>query len=95
MHTEMALTARRFALTLAVAGIAGLGSIAVAPAASASLTVPPIGSTSVVPTGSGSGPDVFIVLENGVRPIFFCDPLTPMQRHNTCTPPVTSGVRFR
>ena len=35
MYTEMALTARRFALTLAVAGIAAMGSVALAPAASA------------------------------------------------------------
>src|SRR5687768_18025014 len=35
MYTEMALTARRFALTLAVAGVAAMGSVALAPAASA------------------------------------------------------------
>jgi hypothetical protein len=35
MNTEMALTARRFALTFAAAGIAVLGSVVAAPAASA------------------------------------------------------------
>ena len=35
MNTDIPRTARRFALTLAVAGIAALGSVAVAPAASA------------------------------------------------------------
>ena len=40
MYTEMALTARRFALTLAVAGIAAMGSVAIAPAASAAQNGP-------------------------------------------------------
>ena len=89
MHAEMALTARRFALTLAVAGIAGLGSIAVAPAASASDS-----GYTVVHGNGGDGPDAFIVLEHGVRPVFFCEPENPKKRHNICTVPVTNPSRF-
>ncbi len=92
MCTEMALTARRFALTLAVAGIAGLGSIAVAPAASAA---PVAGSGyTVVHNDGGNGPDAFLVLEHGVRPVFFCDLEKPQKQHNKCTVPVTNPSRF-
>ena len=59
MYTEMALTARRFALTLAVAGIATMGSVALAPAASADEN----GSSSVIEKGNGNGPDEFIITE--------------------------------
>ncbi len=93
MYTEMALTARRFALTLAVAGIAGLGSIAVAPAASAA-QADQDGPRTVVHTNGGNGPDAFVVSGQGVRPVFFCDPQKPMKQHNTCTVPVTGPVRF-
>jgi hypothetical protein len=92
MYTEMALTARRFALTLAVAGIAGLGSIAVAPAASATPASGP--GYTVVHTDGGNGPDAFIVLDHGVRPVFFCDSEKPMKQHNKCTVPVTNPTRF-
>ena len=92
MYTEMALTARRFALTLAVAGIAGLGSIAVAPAASAAPAAE--SGYSVVHGDGGHGPDAFIVLDHGVRPVFFCDSDKPMKQHNKCTVPVTNRVRF-
>ena len=71
MYTEMALTARRFALTLAVAGIAAMGSVALAPAASAA---PGAGRpVTVVENDKGNGPDQFLVCEHGKKPVFFCD----------------------
>ena len=80
MYTEMALTARRFALTLAVAGIAALGSVAVAPAASAAQDVP--GTT--VEKSNGNGPDAFVQLEHRRMPVFFCDPEKPKQHAKDC-----------
>jgi hypothetical protein len=68
MYTEMALTTRRFALALAVAGIAAMGSVAVAPAAAA----------------AHHGPDDFLELEHGRAPIFFCDHANPHKQHNNC-----------
>jgi hypothetical protein len=65
------LTVRRFALTLSVAGIAALGGIAVAPAASAA---PP----------DGKGPALIMDLEHGKLPVFECDADKPNQRHNNC-----------
>ena len=94
MYTEMALTARRFALTLAVAGIAGLGSVVVAPAASAAPPVAQDGPHSIV-NGNGNGPDAFIVLEHGVKPVFMCDVKHGKKQHNNCTVPVTkTETRF-
>ena len=87
MYTEMALTARRFALTLAVAGIAAMGSVAMAPAASAAQD----GPSSVVQ--QNSGPDAFIVMEHGKKPVFFCDDDKPNQRHNNCVD-MTAPTRF-
>ena len=59
MYTEMALTARRFALTLAVAGIAAMGSVALAPAASAA-PVEQDGPGTIIETTNGNGPDQFL-----------------------------------
>jgi hypothetical protein len=79
MYTEMALTARRFALTLAVAGVAAMGSIAIAPAASAAPTDPAAaqvvqdGPGTVIEKTNGNGPDQFLILEHGRKPIFICD----------------------
>ena len=73
MYTEMALTARRFALTLAVAGIAAMGSVALAPAASAAA----VRRTAPAPssrTDNGNGPDQFIVA--GARPRRPCSSAT-------------------
>jgi hypothetical protein len=89
MYTEMALTARRFALTLAVAGIAAMGSVAVAPAASAA----PGGPVTVVENGKGNGPDQFLVGEHGKRPVFFCDDEKPNKQHNNCVD-LSGPVRF-
>ena len=93
MNTEMALTARRFALTFAAAGIAVLGSVAVAPSASAA----PVqdGPSYVIDgPGNGNGPDAFIVDESGREPVFFCDDDEPNKRHNSCVAVVSNGPRY-
>jgi len=83
MYTEMALTARKFALTLAVAGVAAIGSIAVAPAASAA-PVAQNGPDSVTERSGGNGPDAFLEREHGRQAIFFCDEDKPNKQHNKC-----------
>ena len=92
MHTEMALTARRFALTLAVAGIAAMGSIALAPAASATPVVQD-GPATVIEKTHGNGPDQFLIGEHGREPIFFCDAEKPNKQHNKCID-LTGPTRF-
>ena len=89
MRTEMALTARRFALTLAVTGIAAMGSLAIAPAASAAEA----SSVTIDDGVRGNGPDAFIEGEHGRTPVFFCDADKPNQQHNTCID-VTGPSRF-
>jgi hypothetical protein len=89
-------TARRFGATLAIAGIAALGSVVVAPAASAaeSVTVQD-GPATVVERSGHNGPDAFIHLEHGRVPVFYCDEDKPNQRHNKCEPVVVAdGARF-
>jgi|1186.fasta_scaffold177364_2 hypothetical protein len=66
-------TARRLAVTLTVAGAAALGSVAIAPAASAA----PAESMNYLIEGSGNGPDVFVVTATGRIPVFFCDDVKP------------------
>ena len=92
MYTEMALTARRFALTLAVAGIAGLGSVAVAPAALATATTD--AGYTLVHTDRGNGPDAFLVRNHSVRPVFFCESEQPMKQHKNCTVVDKNASRF-
>jgi hypothetical protein len=86
MYTEMALTARRFAVTLAVAGIAAMGSIAVAPVASAAEEAP-------VSIEDSNGPDAFAEREHGRLPIFMCDEDKPNKQHNKCLD-LTGSSRF-
>ncbi|HVD29429.1 MAG TPA: hypothetical protein VNC79_13160 [Mycobacteriales bacterium] len=86
MNSTIAGTARRFALTLTVAGIAALGGIAVAPAASAA-------QSDVVINDGTNGPDAFVVLEHGKMPVFECNPDNPNQRHNNCID-VSGPTRF-
>ena len=78
MNSTIAGTARRFALTLTVAGIAALGSVAVAPAASAAP------SDSVEIRNGNNGPDAFVILEHGKMPVFECDPINMNKQHNNC-----------
>jgi hypothetical protein len=92
MYTEMALTARRFALTLAVAGIAAMGSVALAPAASAA-PVAQDGPGAVIEKTNGNGPDQFLILEHGRKPIFICDPEEPKKHANKCID-LTGPSRF-
>jgi len=67
-------SARRIAMTLAVAGVAAFGSVAVAPAAfAADATDGP----AYVIDGNGNGPDAFVVTATGRTPIFFCDDVKP------------------
>ena len=89
MYTEMALTARRFALTLAVAGIAAMGSVAIAPAASAAQD----GPNAVSERSASNGPDAFIEREHGREPVFFCDEDKPNQHHDKCID-LTAPTRF-
>jgi hypothetical protein len=69
MSSTIAVTARRFSLTLAVAGLAVIGGVA--PSASAA---PP----------EGKGADAFIQLEHGYYPVFECDDLNEHKHHNKC-----------
>jgi hypothetical protein len=70
---------RRATLTLTAAGLAVLGGVLTAPAASAA-------------PGHAQGPDVFIQLEHGVMPVFFCDEDQPKKQHNICK--TLTGPRF-
>ena len=74
MNSTIAGTARRVALTLTVAGIAALGGIAVAPAASAA---PAQSDTNYLIEGNGNGPDAFVVTSTGRVPAFFCEDVQP------------------
>ena len=78
MNSTLTCTARRFGLTLAVAGIAALGGIAVAPAASAAQ------DSGVVLRDGNNGPDAFIELDHGKMPVFECDPVNMNKQHNNC-----------
>ena len=99
MKIEMALTARRTALTLALAG-AVLGFAApAASAAPASATTVQNGPSYIVEgpgARNGNGPHAFIVNGDGSRePVFFCDADKPNKRHNNCViEPVPGGDRF-
>ena len=86
MNSTIAVTARRFALTLTVAGIAALGSVAVAPAASAA-------QSDVVINEGNNGPDAFVILEHGKIPVFECDADKPKKQHNNCLD-TTGPTRF-
>jgi hypothetical protein len=93
MYTEMALTARKFALTLAVAGVAAMGSVALAPAASAAPAVVQDGPGTVIEKTTGNGPDQFLVGEHGRRPIFICDVEEPKKHAKKCID-LTAPTRF-
>jgi hypothetical protein len=74
----------RIATTLVTAGIAVLGGVALAPAASATTAADGASYVINVDRANGNGPDAFIVTENGRIPVFFCD---DSGRHeNKCSP---------
>ena len=79
-------TARRFALTLTVAGAAALSSVAIAPAAFAA-------QSDVVINDGNHGPDAFVILEHGKMPVFECDLAKPNKQHNNCID-VSGPTRF-
>jgi hypothetical protein len=97
----MALTARRFALTLAVAGVAAMGSVAIAPAASAApvdsaapaAVLVQDGPGTVIEKTTGNGPDQFMILEHGRQPIFLCDAEEPKKHAKKCID-LTGPSRF-
>jgi hypothetical protein len=93
MTRSIARPARRLALTVAAAGIAAMGSVALAPAASAA---PVQDAPSYVIDGPGhGGPDAFIVKDKGRLPVFFCDEDKPSKHGNTCITLVEDGgTRF-
>lgn len=85
--------ARRSTVTLAMAGVAAFGAVALAPAASAAQEVD--GSYEIVDFGKGNGPDAFLVTDKNRKPIFFCDDDKPKKRHAICIPdPTAGGPRF-
>ena len=85
--------ARRGTVTLAMAGIAAIGAVGLAPAVSAGQDVD--GGYQIIEFGKGNGPDAFLVTEKGRKPIFFCDADKPNQRKNVCIPdPTNGGPRF-
>jgi hypothetical protein len=87
MSTTLTGTARRFALTLTVAGIAALGGVAVAPVASAAQ------ASGVVLRDGTNGPAAFVLLDHGKEPVFLCDADTPNKQHNNCLD-ITGPTRF-
>ena len=89
MKIEMALTARRTALTIALAG-ALLGFAAPAASAAPAVTGPveQDGASYIIDgpgKRNGNGPMAFIVNGDGSRePVFFCDADKPNKRHAIC-----------
>ena len=95
--TRTRTLARRSSLTVALAGAAAFGAVALAPAASAATDGAEVdGGYTVVEKTNGNGPVAFLVGEDGRRtPIFFCDPEKPEQRHEICQlDPNAGGGRF-
>lgn len=93
MNATIARPVRRLAVTPAAAGIAGLDSVAIAPAASAA---PAEDTTSYIieRPGKGNGPDAFIVTEHGRTAVFFCDDESNAHK-NKCAPGIEDGgTRF-
>lgn len=74
MTSNLVRSARRTALTVAVAGIAAFGTVAVAPAAFAADST---NGTAYVLDGNGNGPDAFVVTSTGRIPVFFCEDVKP------------------
>jgi hypothetical protein len=94
MNATIARPARRLAVTLAAAGIAALGSVAIAPSASAAPAVD--GPAYIVEhDGNGNGPDAFLVSDHGRKPVFFCEDGQPKGHAKNCVPGIEDGgTRF-
>lgn len=85
--TRSTSTLRRTAATVALAGAAVLGTVALAPAASAAQPATPAvvdGGSYTVPGNGNGGPAWFLVTDQGRKPIFFCDADKPNKRQNNC-----------
>jgi hypothetical protein len=82
---------RRATLTVAMAGAATFGAVALAPAASAAQ--PSYDGPSYIVDGpSEKGPVAFLVTDQGRSPIFYCEADKPKKRHNVCQEdPTTVG----
>ncbi len=94
-------TIRRATATLALAGAATFGAVALAPAASAAPAAPSGQpgtdlSTAYTVDGKGAGgPVAFLVTDRGRKPIFFCEADKPTKRQNICqVDPETTPDRF-
>ena len=79
MNSTIAVTTRRIALALTVAGIAALGGFSIAPAASAAEA-----SGSIILRDGEHGPAAFVILENGRQPVFECDADHPHKQATLC-----------
>ena len=83
-------TIRRATLTVAMAGAATFGAVALAPAASAAQ--PAVDGPSYIIEGPNeNGPVAFLVTDQGRKPIFYCDPAKPDKQQNNCQADPTSG----
>jgi hypothetical protein len=90
---------RRIGATLAIAGIAAFGSVAIAPAASAAPNVAAApaaqdGPLKVLDREGKGGPDAFIQLEHGRVAVFFCDEDKPKKHAKKCEAVVVDAPRF-
>ena len=95
--TRSTSSLRRTATTVALAGAAVFGTVALAPAASAAQSAPPAvdGASYTVPGKSNGGPSWFLVTDHGRKPIFFCEDDKPNKRQNNCqADPVAAPDRF-
>ena len=92
--TRSTRSIRRATVTIALAGVAAFGTVALAPAASAAQS--DVDGSSYTITGPGAGgPDYFLVTERGRKPIFFCEADQPNKRKNVCQEdPTTATDRF-
>lgn len=96
--TRSTSTLRRTAATVALAGAAVFGTVALAPAASAAQPVaePAVdGGSYTVPGNGKGGPAFFLVTDHGRKPIFFCEADKPNKRQNNCqADPEAASDRF-
>jgi hypothetical protein len=76
-------TLRRTAVTVALAGAAAFGAVALAPAASAAQPAVD-GSSYTLPGIGGNGADGFLVTERGRQAVFYCKDEKNNKRHNIC-----------
>ena len=76
-------TLRRLTATIAMAGAATFGAVALAPAASAAQPDTD-GSYYVIDGPNENGPAAFLVTDSGRSPVFYCDADKPRKRHNIC-----------